>query len=55
MRRDIVFFGGGTIPPEDAEALRAKGVAAIFTPGAPLSEIVDFVERECGRRRELVG
>ena len=52
---DIVFFGGGTIPPEDADALRAKGVAAIFTPGAPLSEIVSFVERECGKRRELVG
>jgi methylmalonyl-CoA mutase C-terminal domain/subunit len=52
---DIVFFGGGTIPPEDSEALKAMGVRAIFTPGAPLQEIVDFVERECGRRRELVG
>jgi methylmalonyl-CoA mutase C-terminal domain/subunit len=52
---DIVFFGGGTIPPEDAAALKKAGVRAIFTPGAPLAEIVDFVERECGRRRELVG
>ena len=24
-------------------------------PGAPLQEIIDFVERECGKRRELVG
>jgi methylmalonyl-CoA mutase cobalamin-binding subunit len=31
------------------------GVREIFTPGAPLQSIVDFVERECGRRRELVG
>jgi methylmalonyl-CoA mutase C-terminal domain/subunit len=52
---DIVFFGGGTIPPEDAEELRRKGVRSIFTPGAPLSEIIDFVQRECGQRRELVG
>jgi methylmalonyl-CoA mutase C-terminal domain/subunit len=52
---DIVFFGGGTIPPEDAESLKALGVRAIFTPGAPLQEIVDFVEKECGSRRELVG
>src|SRR5271163_3287 len=41
---DVVFFGGGTIPPEDAEELRGKGVAAIFTPGAPLQEIIDFVQ-----------
>ncbi|MBV8155331.1 MAG: cobalamin B12-binding domain-containing protein [Candidatus Eremiobacteraeota bacterium] len=52
---DIVFFGGGTIPPEDAGALKSAGVRAIFTPGAPLQEIVDFVQRECGKRRELVG
>jgi methylmalonyl-CoA mutase C-terminal domain/subunit len=52
---DIVFFGGGTIPPEDARALKAAGVREIFTPGAPLGDIVDFVNRECGKRRELVG
>ena len=52
---DIVFFGGGTIPSDDAEELRRAGVREIFTPGAPLSEIISFVERECGKRRELVG
>ncbi|MDQ2662527.1 MAG: cobalamin B12-binding domain-containing protein [Candidatus Eremiobacteraeota bacterium] len=52
---DIVFFGGGTIPPEDAQELRERGVRAIFTPGAPLSDIVKFVSEECGKRRELVG
>ena len=51
---DVVFFGGGTIPPDDADELRRLGVKAIFTPGAPLQEIVDFVEVECGKRRELV-
>jgi methylmalonyl-CoA mutase C-terminal domain/subunit len=52
---DIVFFGGGTIPADDARELRALGVREIFTPGAPLANIVDFVQRECGKRRELVG
>ncbi|HEY5348707.1 MAG TPA: cobalamin B12-binding domain-containing protein [Candidatus Lustribacter sp.] len=52
---DVVFFGGGTIPPEDVQELRERGVKAIFTPGAPLQEIIDFVEAECGKRRELVG
>jgi methylmalonyl-CoA mutase C-terminal domain/subunit len=51
---DIVFFGGGTIPPEDAQELKRIGVRAVFTPGAPLQDIVDFVQSECGKRRELV-
>jgi methylmalonyl-CoA mutase C-terminal domain/subunit len=52
---DIVFFGGGTIPADDAKELKERGVRAIFTPGAPLQEIIDFVNTECGKRRELVG
>ncbi|MGH7738261.1 MAG: cobalamin B12-binding domain-containing protein [Candidatus Tyrphobacter sp.] len=50
---DVVFFGGGTIPPDDVEALKRLGVREVFTPGAPLQNIVDFVKREC-TRRELV-
>jgi len=52
---DIVFFGGGTIPADDAAELKRLGVREIFTPGAPLSNIIAFVERECGQRRELSG
>ncbi len=52
---DVAFFGGGTIPPEDVEELRKKGVKAVFTPGAPLQGIIDFVQAECGKRRELIG
>ena len=40
---DVLVVVGGTIPGEDAEELRAKGVAAVFTPGAPTSDIVDFI------------
>jgi methylmalonyl-CoA mutase C-terminal domain/subunit len=40
---DVLVVLGGTIPTADAEALRALGVAAIFTPGAPTSAIVEFL------------
>jgi methylmalonyl-CoA mutase C-terminal domain/subunit len=40
---DVLVVIGGTIPTRDAEALRALGVAAIFTPGAPMREIIEFI------------
>jgi methylmalonyl-CoA mutase C-terminal domain/subunit len=40
---DVLVVVGGTIPTEDATELKEKGVAAVFTPGAPTSEIVDFL------------
>jgi methylmalonyl-CoA mutase, C-terminal domain len=40
---DVLVLVGGTIPNEDAEELKGQGVAAVFTPGAPTSEIVDFL------------
>ena len=40
---DVVLFGGGIIPDEDIPELEKAGVAKIFTPGAPLEEIVDWV------------
>ena len=40
---DVLVVLGGTIPAEDAEELKEQGVAAVFTPGAPTSEIVEFL------------
>jgi methylmalonyl-CoA mutase C-terminal domain/subunit len=40
---DVLVVLGGTIPAEDAEELMEKGVAAVFTPGAPTGEIVEFL------------
>jgi len=40
---DVLVVVGGTIPADDAGELLAGGVAAIFTPGAPTVEIVEFV------------
>jgi methylmalonyl-CoA mutase, C-terminal domain len=41
---DVVVVVGGTIPGEDALSLKAQGVAEVFTPGAPTSQIVDFLK-----------
>jgi methylmalonyl-CoA mutase, C-terminal domain len=40
---EVVVVVGGTIPRADVVALKEQGVAEIFTPGAPVSEIVDFL------------
>ena len=40
---DVVVVVGGTIPQEDADELKRQGVAEVFTPGAPTSEIVEFL------------
>lgn len=40
---DVMVFGGGIIPPEDVERLKAMGVKGIFTPGTSTRDIVAFV------------
>jgi methylmalonyl-CoA mutase C-terminal domain/subunit len=40
---DVLVVVGGTIPAEDAEELKRRGVAEVFTPGAPTSAIVEFL------------
>lgn len=42
---DIPVFGGGIIPAEDIPVLEEMGVAKIFTPGARMQDIVDWVQR----------
>ena len=41
---DVLVVVGGTIPKRDVEALKEAGVAEVFTPGAPVSGIVDFLQ-----------
>ena len=45
---DIVVFGGGIIPDADIAELERMGVARIFTPGAPMNEIVAWVSATLG-------
>jgi methylmalonyl-CoA mutase, C-terminal domain len=45
---DIAVFGGGIIPEADVEHLTRAGVARLFTPGAPIQEILDWVDDNIG-------
>jgi methylmalonyl-CoA mutase C-terminal domain/subunit len=40
---DVVVFGGGIIPEADFERLKAAGVKGVFTPGASLESIIQWV------------
>ena len=51
--RDIAVFGGGVVPEEDIRSLKKMGVKEIFTPGAPLEAIVDFVSALPARKRNV--
>ena len=48
---EIVVFGGGIIPDADITELTQLGVAKIFTPGAPTTDIVAWVNKTLGPRR----
>ncbi|HQT53307.1 MAG TPA: methylmalonyl-CoA mutase [Phenylobacterium sp.] len=51
-RADILVVVGGVIPPEDFDALREAGVAAIFTPGTVVPEaaieVLDRLNEQLG-------
>ena len=47
---DIVVFGGGIIPDPDIAALKEAGIVEIFTPGAPTSDIVAWVDQNIGSK-----
>lgn len=42
---DIAVIGGGIIPDQDFPLLYQAGIKALFTPGAALDSIVDWVRR----------
>jgi methylmalonyl-CoA mutase C-terminal domain/subunit len=43
---DVIVVVGGIIPADDAAELLAQGVAAIFTPGTPVGDVVAFIQQE---------
>ncbi|MGH2786314.1 MAG: cobalamin B12-binding domain-containing protein [Actinomycetota bacterium] len=40
---DILVFGGGIIPDQDIPALKDAGIAEVFTPGAPTTAIIEWI------------
>lgn len=41
---DVLVIGGGVIPAADILGLEKAGVKAIFTPGTPTKEVIDFIK-----------
>ena len=41
---DTLIIGGGVIPDADIPALKEAGVAEVFTPGTPTSDVVNFIK-----------
>ena len=48
---EILLVAGGTIPPDDAAALKAQGVAEVFTPGHSLEAIIRWIEAQVAAAR----
>ncbi|MBY8998182.1 MAG: cobalamin B12-binding domain-containing protein [Candidatus Thorarchaeota archaeon] len=41
---DVLVVGGGIIPEDDISELKKAGISAIFGPGTPLDEIVEYIK-----------
>ena len=40
---DVVVIVGGIVPDDDAAELKRQGVGAVFQPGSPLRNIVEYI------------
>jgi methylmalonyl-CoA mutase C-terminal domain/subunit len=47
---DVLVFAGGIIPDADRAPLTEMGVAQVFTPGASLREVTDWLEHALDAR-----
>ena len=41
---EVLIIGGGVIPEGDIPALKEAGVAEVFTPGTPTSDVIEFIK-----------
>ena len=46
---DILILGGGVIPEDDIQSLKDAGIAAIFTPGAQTTEMIEYIKNNLKR------
>jgi methylmalonyl-CoA mutase C-terminal domain/subunit len=53
-RSDVLVIVGGIIPEADIPTLKDEGVAAVFTPGAPLDSIGSWLADALDAREEAV-
>jgi methylmalonyl-CoA mutase, C-terminal domain len=46
---DVLVIGGGVIPEEDVPFLKSKGIEAIFGPGTPTGDTIEFIRANLKR------
>jgi methylmalonyl-CoA mutase C-terminal domain/subunit len=51
-RDDILLTGGGIIPKEDIDVLRAQGVGELFGPGTPTTDLIDYIRGWFAQRQQ---
>lgn len=48
---DIVVFGGGVIPESDVPTLLEVGAGAIFGPGTPTTDCIEWLKKAVAEKR----
>lgn len=46
---DVLIIGGGVIPEDDIPFLMESGIEAIFTPGTPTKDVINFISNNLKR------
>ena len=49
-KTDVLLVAGGIIPDEDIPTLQKIGIKAIFGPGTPTPQIIEFIRNEVSAR-----
>ena len=52
---DVLLVVGGIIPDQDVEGLKQAGVAAVFQPGTPMDNIIEFIRANVKPRGVTAG
>jgi methylmalonyl-CoA mutase, C-terminal domain len=50
---DILLIGGGVIPEKDKKLLEKEGITGNFGPGTPLPTIINHINSNIKRKREI--
>ena len=50
---DILLIGGGVIPEKDKKLLEKEGITGNFGPGTPLTTIINHINSNLKKKREI--
>ncbi len=50
---DVLLTGGGIMSHDDVEALKKVGVGQLFTPGAPMAVIAEYIKKWVAENRRV--